>query len=183
MTVSPSRSEQGDNVTIKPTPDQGYEVAQVTVTDQTGKPVGVTAKQNDTYTFKQPAGKVRIEVTYQPIQPVKPSRSSPFTDVDQGNWYYEAVRFVQEEGLMNGYSGGRFAPDDNLSRAQLAQILFNKEGRPVVNYRMDFSDMTGGAWYVESVRWAASQGIAGGYGNGMFGPKHPITREQLAVIF
>lgn len=104
------------------------------------------------------------------------------SDVSEGDWYYEAVRFVQEWGLMNGYSDGRFGANDPLSRAQLAQILFNKEGRPGVNYLLTFSDVAGEAWYTEAIRWAASQGIVGGYGNGTFGPNDPITREQLAVM-
>ena len=108
--------------------------------------------------------------------------NNPFADVSEGSWYYEAVRFVQENGLMNGYSDGRFGADDTLSRAQLAQILFNREGRPGSDYLLDFSDVAGGAWYAEAVRWAAGQGIVGGYGNGTFRPNDPITREQLAVM-
>ena len=83
---------------------------------------------------------------------------------------------------MNGYSNGAFGPNDNLSRAQFAQILFNKEGRPVVNYLLQYGDVATGAWYTEAVRWATSQGIVGGYGNGNYGPDDPITREQLAVM-
>lgn len=113
-------------MTVKPKPDEGYEVDQVTVTDKNGKPVEVTKKPDGTYTFKQPNGKVKIEVTYQPID--RPW-NNPFSDVSEGDWYYEAVRFVHERGLMNGYSDGRFGPNDTLSRAQLAQILFNKEGQ------------------------------------------------------
>ena len=64
----------------------------------------------------------------------------------------EAARFVQEQGLMNGYSDGRFGANDTLSRAQLAQILFNKEGRPGVNYLLAFSDVAGEEWYTEAVR-------------------------------
>ena len=115
-------------------------------------------------------------------KPVNTPWNNPFTDVSESDWYYEAVRFVQERGLMNGYGNGNFAPNAQLSRAQLAQILFNKEGRPGVNYLLDFSDVVGEAWYTEAVRWAASQGIVGGYGNGTFGPNDPITREQLAVM-
>ena len=178
--TSPSNPKQGDTVTITPKPDSGYEVDKITVTDRNGKPVEVTKKPDGTYTFKQPSGKVTIEVTYQPID--RPW-NNPFTAVSEGDWYYEAVRFVQERGLMNGYSDGPFGPNDPLSRAQLAQILFNKEGRPVVNYQMDFADIAGEAWYAEAVRWAASQGIVGGYGDGRFGPEDPITREQLAVMF
>ncbi len=177
--ISPSDPKQGDTVTITPKPDEGYEVDKITVLDRDGKPVEVTKKPDGTYTFQQANGKMTIEVTYQPIdQPW----NDPFSDVSGGDWYYETVRFVQERRLMNGYGDSRFGPNDDLSRAQFAQILFNKEGRPVVNYQMDFSDVTGEAWYTEAVRWAASQGIVRGYGNGTFGPNDPITREQLAVM-
>ena len=177
--VSPSNPKPGAPVIVTPKPDEGYEVDKITVTDQNGKPVEVTVKPDGTYTFKQPNGKVTIEVSYKAVE--KPW-SNPFTDVSEGDWYYEAVRFVQEQGLMNGYSDGRFGANDTLSRAQLAQILFNKEGRPGVDYLLDFSDVAGEAWYTEAVRWATSQGIVGGYGNGTFGPNDPITREQLAVM-
>ncbi len=70
----------------------------------------------------------------------------------------------------------------SLTLAQLAQILFNKEGGTVVNYLLQFDDVTEGAWYCEAVRWAASQGIVSGYGSGRFGPNDNITREQLAVM-
>ena len=107
---------------------------------------------------------------------------SPFSDVSEGAWYYDAVRYASENGLMGGYGNGLFGPHDNLSRAQFAQILFNREGRPVVNYLLQYGDVASGAWYTEAVRWATSQGIVGGYGNGMFGPNDNITREQLAVM-
>ncbi len=178
-TVTPSNPKPGDTVTVKPRPDDGYEVDTITVTDQNGKPVEVTVKPDGTYTFKQPSGKVKIEVTYKPVETLW---NNPFADVSEGDWYYEAVQFVQERGLMNGYSDGRFGPNDTLSRAQLAQILFNKEGRPGVNYLLTFSDVASEAWYTEAIRWAASQGIVGGYGDGTFGPNDPITREQLAVM-
>ena len=58
-------------------------------------------------------------------------------------------------GLMGGYGNGTFGPNNNLSRAQFAQILFNKEGRPVVNYLLQYGDVATGAWYTEAVRWAA----------------------------
>lgn len=116
----------------------------ITVTDRNGKPVEVTKKPDGTYTFTQPTGKVKIEVTYKPTQPIDRPWNNPFTDVSEGDWYYEAVRFVQENGLMNGYSDGRFGANDTLSRAQLAQILFNKEGRPAVSGG-GFNDVDSGA--------------------------------------
>ena len=176
--TSPSNPKQGDTVTVTPKPDSGYEVDTITVIDRNGKPVEVTKKLDGTYTFKQPNGKVKIEVSYKAVE--KPW-NNPFSDVSEGDWYYEAVRFVQENGLMNGYSDGRFGANDTLSRAQLAQILFNKEGRPAVSGG-GFNDVDSGAWYADAVTWAAENGIVGGYGNGTFGPNDPITREQLAVM-
>lgn len=180
--VSPTYPEKGDTVTVWPRPKEGYELDALTVTDPDGSPVAVTAKPDGTYTFTQPEGRVKIEVTYRPAAPAETTRNRLFTDVAEGDWYYEAVRFVRERGLMNGYSDGQFGPNNPLSRAQLAQILFNKEGRPGVNYLMDFSDVADEAWYAGAIRWAASRGIVGGYGNGAFGPNDPITREQLAVM-
>lgn len=121
-------------------------------------------------------------MSYKPVQPVETPWNNPFSDVSEGDWYYEAVWFVREQGLMSGYSDGQFAPEDTLSRSQLAQILFNKEGRPAVNYLLQYGDVSTDTWYTEAVRWAAGQGIVSGYGDGTFGPNDPITREQLAVM-
>ena len=184
VTISPSRPSAGDKVTVRPKPDNGYEVDKITVTDRNGKPVTVTKNPDGTYTFTQPNGTVKVEVSYKTTEtkPADISWSNSYQDISENSWYYDAVRFVSENGLMNGYSNGMFGPNDYLSRAQLAQILFNKEGRPGVNYLLQFGDVSNDTWYTEAVRWAASQGIVGGYGNGMFGPNDNITREQLAVM-
>ena len=182
--VSPSNPRPGDTVTITPKPDEGYETDTVTVTSRNGKPVKVTARPNGTYAFTQPSGSVTIAVTYKPIpvQPVETPWNSPFADVSRGDWYYDAVRFVFERGLMNGYGDGRFGPNETLSRAQFTQILFNKEGGPGVSGAPEFSDVAGNAWYARAVLWAVSRSIVSGYGNGSFGPDDPVTREQLAVM-
>ena len=103
----------------------------------------------------------------------------PFTDVEARD--AQAVRYVCENGLMAGVSADRFKPNGTLTRGEAVTALWALEGRPVVNYLMDFSDVDPAASYGEAVRWAASEGIAGGYG-GLFGPDDPITREQLAVM-
>ena len=180
--TSPSNPKPGDPVSVKPRPDEGYEVEDIFVTDKDGNPVEVTKNPDGTYTFQQPKGRVNIKVTYKPIETPETPWNSPFTDVSEGDWYYEAVRFVLENGLMNGYSDGRFGPNDTLSRAQLAQILFNKEGRLGVNYLPDFSDVTDEAWYIEAVRWAVENGILNGYGDGRLGPQGQATRAQVAQM-
>ena len=180
VSVTPSRPERGDTVTVKPKPDEGYEVDKITVTDKDGKPVEVTVRPDGTYTFKQPNGKVKIEVSYKAVQPIEAPWNNPFSDVSESDWYYEAVRFVHERDLMNGYSDGRFGPSDVLSRSQLAQILFNKEGRPGVDQLLDFSDVSGEAWYAEAVRWAVESGILNG--DGRLGPQGQATRAQAAQM-
>ena len=101
--------------------------------------------------------------------------------MSESAWYYDAVKFVSENGLMNGIGNNLFAPDANLSRAQLTQILYNKEGKPIVNTISPFTDVEG-AWYSDAVIWATEKNIVGGYGNSLFGPDDNITREQLAVM-
>ncbi len=83
---------------------------------------------------------------------------------------------------MAGYPGKTFGPNDDTSRAMLAMILWRIEEKPVVNYAMQYEDVSQGTWYAEAVRWATSEKVVTGYGNGCFGPDDPITREQLAVM-
>ena len=64
----------------------------------------------------------------------------------------------------------------------IATILWRMAGSPVVNYAMNFADVPQDQWYSEAIRWAASEGIVGGYGNGLFGTNDPITREQFAAM-
>lgn len=109
-----------------------------------------------------------------------PSRA--FADLDTSLWYHEATDFVLQNRLMDGYGNGLFGPGDNLTRAQFAQILYNRAGRPQAPEDCPFTDVAPGAWYAPAIRWAASQGVLEGYGGGRFGPEDAITREQLAAM-
>ena len=179
LIISPVRASRNTTVTITVTPEDGCRLGILNVTSG-GKAVPLTEKGGGKYTFTMPAGPVKVEATFVPAETSGTLWNSPFADVSEGAWYYDAVRFVSENGLMGG--NGMFGVNDNLSWAQLAQILFNKEGRPGVNYLLQYGDVFTGTWYIEAVRWATSQGIVGGYGNGNFGPSDTITREQLAVM-
>ena len=106
----------------------------------------------------------------------------PFTDVPEGAWYEDAAAYVYKHGLMAGTSATTFAPDVTTSRAMIATILWRMAGSPVVNYAMNYTDVAQGQWCSEAIRWAASEGIVGGYGNGLFGTNDPITREQFAAM-
>ena len=106
----------------------------------------------------------------------------PFTDVPEGAWYEDAAAYVYKHGLMAGTSATTFAPDVTTSRAMIATILWRMAGSPVVNYAMNYTDVAQGQWCSEAIRWATSEGVVTGYGNGLFGTNDPITREQLATM-
>lgn len=110
------------------------------------------------------------------------SRAATFTDIDLNEWYMSAAEYITSKELMNGVGGSAFAPNSELSRAMLTQILYNMEGRPAVTGSSEFSDVADGEWYTDAVIWASANGIVGGYGDGRFGPNDPVTREQMATI-
>lgn len=105
----------------------------------------------------------------------------PFLDVAANAWYYDAVRYVYENGVMTGMSQMIFSPDTNLTRAQMVQILYNLEGRPAVSSG-SFADVSADAWYASAVAWAKSTGVVLGYDENTFGPDDTLTRAQAAAI-
>lgn len=178
VTRSPARAGRGTTVTIATAPDDGYELDKLTVTDARGSELELTDKGNGKYTFRMPASKVTVEAVFTEILP----EPLPFIDVDEDAWYADAVRYVYEHDLMAGYGGDLFGPNDELSRAQFCQIIYNMEDQPTVTGSSAFTDVADGAWYANAVTWAAENGIVGGYGGGLFGPEDNITREQFAAI-
>ena len=173
-------AEAGETFCFTAIPDKGWELDTLTVTDSRGREIDLTDKGDGVYSFTMPARRVEIEVSFREIV-VEPEHL-PFTDVPEDAWYAEAVRYVYEHGLMAGTSGSAFSPEGATTRGQIVTILWRMAGSPVVNYAMDFEDVDPAAYYGEAIRWAASEGIVGGYGNGLFGTNDPITREQFAAM-
>ena len=191
VTTDRASAASGNRVTLTVTPDSGYTLDTLTVTDSRGNEIKLTARGGGKYTFTMPGRDVTVRSSFAPLpedaqKPCDggtrcPSRA--FTDLEStGAWYHEAVDYVLESGLMDGFGNGLFGPDHPLTRAQFAQILYNKEGRPAITGGSTFADVATNAWCAPAVAWAVEQGIAGGYGNGLFGPDDNITREQLAVM-
>jgi len=98
------------------------------------------------------------------------------------SWYADAVKYVVSNKLMNGYSTSDFGPDDSVTRAMIAQILYNKEGAPAISDKHSFSDVPAGQWYNNAVTWASREGVMNGYSPSIFGPDDSVTVEQVAVI-
>ena len=111
------------------------------------------------------------------------SESGSFTDVTPGDWFYEAVEYCRENGLMSGKGASRFAPKDNMTRAELATVLYNHAKSPAVTAVPDFTDVEPDAWYTDAVAWAQENKIVSGYGNGRFGTNDNVRREDIATIF
>ena len=177
VTAKKSYAEEGETFRFTVTPDEGWELDTLSVTDNRGTELDVKYEGDSVYSFKMPARRVEIQVSFREIPP----ESLPFTDIADNAWYADAVRYVYKHGLMAGTSATTFAPDVTTSRSMIATILWRMAGSPVVNYAMNFADVPQDQWYSEAIRWAASEGIASGYGN-TFGTHDPITREQLATM-
>ena len=174
VTASPTRPKEGATVTITTTPDKGYEVGSVSVTDADGKAVAVTNAGNGKYTFKQPDSKVTIKVTF--------VWDNPFTDVGNA-WYRNAIQYVYENNLMAGTGDTTFDPEVSLTRAMTAQILYNLEGKPKVDEEATFADMNEApTWSVDAIAWAQDTGVVAGMGDNEFAPNAKVTREQFAQM-
>lgn len=186
--VSPDRPFSGQTVTITPKPDEGYAVDKVTVTDADGKPVEVRPNGDGTYSFTQPSGDVTITVTFKVLTDVSKcprDASCPmsgYTDLNMGEWYHDGIHYCLDEGLMDGVDAGMFAPNATTSRAMIVTILWRLQGSPEVEVTETFTDVSPDAWYAKAIAWAVAEGVADGYGEGLFGPNDAITREQLAAM-
>ncbi|MCI8932929.1 MAG: hypothetical protein HFE80_00240 [Clostridiaceae bacterium] len=106
----------------------------------------------------------------------------PFADVKAGDWYYEAVQYVYEKGMMSGVSDTAFAPGDSTTRGMIVTVLHRLEKQPETVATGKFPDVAADQWYAGPVAWASEKSIVNGYDNGNFGPMDPITREQMAAI-
>ena len=189
VTANRRQASSGSTVTLTVTPDSGYALDTLTVTDSRGEELRLTARDGGKYTFTMPGRDVTVYAAFVPLPGQAPCDggagcpSYGFTDVEGvGTWYHEAVDYVLRAGLMDGYGGERFGPNEPLTRAQFVQILFNKAGKPAGNSQLQYNDVAEGEWYTDAIRWAVGQGIAGGYGNRTFAPNDNLTREQLAVM-
>ena len=179
VNISSTSAKRGSIVTITVTPDAGYVLDELTVTDKDGKELSLTKKSDTEYTFVMPAGKVEITPSFVK-QAEEPSRV--FVDVKTGDYFYDAVQWAVGKGITNGTSAETFSPEAPCTRAQIVTFLWRAAGSPVVNYAMDLSDVAGDAYYAEAVRWALSEGITTGTSADQFSPDATCTREQ-AVTF
>ena len=178
VTVSPKSASKGSTVTVTVTPDKGYALETLAITDKNGSALNLTDQGGGQYTFTMPSSPVTVAATFMDDN----TMLNFFVDVPAGAYYYDAVLWAAEGGIVTGTDAVHFSPDASCTRAQLVTFLWRAAGSPVVNYAMNFNDVDGGAYYAEAVRWAASLGIAGGYGDGRFGTNDFVTRAQVVTM-
>ena len=167
VALDKSTAKKGDTVTVTVTPDAGYQLDKLTVTDAKGKTVDVTKKSDGKYTFTMPDSKVTITPTFSKIEDTKPSKNG-FDDVASSDWFADAVKYVSDKGLMNGTDDNQFSPSASTTRGMLMTVLARYAGE----------DTTGGAtWYEKGMEWAKAKGVSDGTN-----PNANITREQLVTM-
>ena len=167
VALDKSTAKKGDTVTVTVTPDAGYQLDKLTITDAKGKTIAVTKKSDSKYTFTMPDSKVTITPAFSKIEDTKPSKNG-FVDVASSAWYADAVQYVTDKGLMNGTGNNKFSPSASTTRGMLMTVLARYAG----------ADTTGGAtWYEKGMNWAKAKGVSDGTN-----PTVNITREQLVTM-
>ena len=171
--VSPKQAQEGDEVTITVTPDAGYVVDEVIVTDAHGDDVRVYEEGNNVYTFTMPDSRVTIEVTFKaketaPAVPTAPAGwVNPFADVAANAWYYDAVGYANVNGLMGGTSATTFAPNGAMNRSMVWTVIARLAGQTI----------SGANWAEDAKAWAVAQGVSDGTN-----PDGNVTREELVTM-
>jgi len=160
----------------------GTKVAELSKGQYSGWMYRVNGEFPDTYmgAYELEDGDV-IEVLFTADYTKEPGAFLPFVDVTN-HWAYTDIKRVYNRGWMVGESATIFAPDQDLTRAMLAVILYAMAGEPEVTAANPFSDVPAGEWYTDAVIWAAANGIVVGCGDGTFRPEMAVTRAQAAVM-
>mgnify|MGYP004476843669 CR=1 FL=1 len=163
VTVSPANAAKGTTVTITANPGKGQELKSLEVIDQNGNSLPLTDLGNGKFSFVMPAGKVTVK----PVFGAADAYRNPYADVQTNDWYFGAVQYVTENGLMNG-TGNGFEPNLATSRAMIWTILARMS---------DVNTASSGEWYAVAQQWAIANGVSDGTM-----PNGTITREQLAAM-
>ena len=165
VSVTPARASAGTTVTVTVTPDTGYELGGLTVTDEKGNKLTMTDKGSGKYTFTMPSGKVTITPVFNAVSTGSDRR---YDDVAETAWYDDAVEYVSDKGLMTGTGPRTFAPNASTTRGMLMTVLARYAGADTANST---------PWYQKGMEWAKANGVSDGTN-----PTANITREQLVAM-
>ncbi len=173
--VSEKNADEDDRITITVEPDYGYQLTWLSIKAKDGTKVSYSeGYTKNTYYFYMPDQDVTISATF--------SRGTlPFTDVKRTDWFYDAVSFTYNMGIMDGVETNKFSPSTTITRGMVVTMLWRMAGEPYASGTY-FDDVSYGRYYTTAVAWSARNNIIEGSGANTFGVNDPITREQLAVI-
>ena len=178
VSLDKSTAKKGDTVTVTVTPDAGYQLDKLTVTDKNGNVLKLTDKGDGKYSFTMPDGKVEVKAVF-----AKKVETSPFGDVSTDAYYYKAVQWAQEKGITDGISSDLFGPKQPCTRSQIVTFLWRAAGSPEPkSTAAGMTDVVPGSYYAKAVAWAVENGITSGTAEGTFSPDATCTRAQ-AVTF
>ena len=179
VTASAKTAAKGADVTLTVTPDTGYTLETLTVTDKDGKEVKLTEKSGK-YTFPMPASNVTVNASFK-TDSTKPV--NPFTDVPNGAYYEDAVIWAVSEGITSGTTGTTFSPDASCTRGQMVTFLWRAAGSPAPESSVNpFTDVAADAYYYDAVLWAVENGITSGTSATTFAPDATCTRAQIVTF-
>ena len=171
-TISPNGKvsvSSGSDKTFTIAASTGYGIADVKVD-------GVSVGAVKTYTFEDVKKAHTIEASFKKL-----AAEGTFSDVNTGDWFYDAVQYAYSHELMNGVGDGKFDPNGTTTRGMIVTILYRLEEEPAAQ-AASFTDVAADAYYAKAVAWAAEKGIVKGYSAAQFAPNDAITREQMASI-
>ena len=178
VSLDKSTAKKGDTVTVTVTPDAGYQLDKLTVTDKNGNVLKLTDKGDGKYSFTMPDGKVEVKAVF-----AKEVKTSPFDDVSADAYYNQAVQWAQEKGITDGISSNLFGPKQPCTRSQIVTFLWRAAGSPEPKgTTAGMTDVVPGSYYAKAVAWAVENGITTGTAEGTFSPDATCTRAQ-AVTF
>ena len=173
------RAERGNTVTLTVTPDRGYVLDKLVVTDKDGNEIRLTDKGNGKYSFTMPRSAVTVEAVFA----VEASADLSFIDVPASAYYYDAVYWAVDEGITNGTTATTFSPNKACTRAQMVTFLWRAAGEPEPETTVNpFTDVAAGAYYYDAVLWAVEQGITNGTTATTFSPDATVTRAQTVTF-
>lgn len=174
LSANYSYCRAGRTVQLTATPDKGYVLSRLTVTDEDGKAVEVAADNS----FVMPAKRVTVAARFR-----ADGEALRFDDVDPEAWYADAVYWAAEEGVAEGKDEHTFAPLDLSSRAELITFLWRAAGKPAATLTENpYTDVSERDECYAAVLWATEQGITVGTGEGVFSPNAAVTRAQMVVF-
>ena len=178
VSVSPKSASKGTTVTVTVTPDKGYVLETLTVTDASGKKLDLKNLGSGKYSFTMPASKVEVKATFMEDN----TMLNYFVDVPASAYYYDAVLWAMENGITVGTSSTTFSPDLKCSRAHIMTFLWRSEKSPAAGSVNPFTDVSADAYYADAVLWAVKESVTNGTSSATFSPDADCTRAQIVTF-